>query len=216
MRLVLAPERWRSFYTHIFDLLVVALPILRPLRLLRLVTIVPVLHRTAGTLLRGDVLYARARPRCWATRRRWRSSMPSVTTGRSPTSTRSVVGLRHGDNGRITATTSPSPASVDVVGGRGHDRRHRPDQDVDSDRRILIIEQVSKADEKEIEQVPESDVNDSAEIAALRVQVCPRSQRPRARRSRAPRAEHRGGSKRAATRRMTARSQEFALSAGLS
>ncbi len=54
--LVLAESRWRWFYTHLFDLLVVALPMLRPLRLLRLVTIATVLQRTVGRAFRGRVL----------------------------------------------------------------------------------------------------------------------------------------------------------------
>lgn len=54
--LVLAPNRWRWFYTHLFDLAIVVLPMLRPLRLLRLVTILAVLQRTAGAAFRGRVL----------------------------------------------------------------------------------------------------------------------------------------------------------------
>lgn len=56
VNLWLAPERWRWFYTHLFDLAIVVLPILRPLRLLRLVTILAVLHRTAGAAFRGRVI----------------------------------------------------------------------------------------------------------------------------------------------------------------
>jgi voltage-gated potassium channel len=56
VNLALADRRWHWFYTHILDLLVVALPILRPLRLLRLVTILNVLHRTAGAAFRGRVV----------------------------------------------------------------------------------------------------------------------------------------------------------------
>jgi voltage-gated potassium channel len=54
--LALAPKRWKWFYTHIFDLLVVVLPMLRPLRLLRLVTLISVLHRTAGNAFRSRVI----------------------------------------------------------------------------------------------------------------------------------------------------------------
>ncbi len=54
--LVLAPHRWRWFYTHLWDLAIVVLPMLRPLRLLRLVTILAILHRTAGAAFRGRVL----------------------------------------------------------------------------------------------------------------------------------------------------------------
>lgn len=55
-RLVLSQER-RAFVRHnLFDLIVVAVPLLRPLRLLRLVTLLSVLNRHAGARLRGKVL----------------------------------------------------------------------------------------------------------------------------------------------------------------
>jgi voltage-gated potassium channel len=41
---------------HIFDVLVVALPLLRPLRLLRLVLVLGVLNRRAAVGLRGRVV----------------------------------------------------------------------------------------------------------------------------------------------------------------
>lgn len=56
VNLWLAPRRWRWFYTHLFDLAIVVLPMLRPLRLLRLVTILAVLQRTAGAAFRGRVI----------------------------------------------------------------------------------------------------------------------------------------------------------------
>ncbi len=52
MNLLLAPKRWAWFRGQIFDLLVVVLPLLRPLRLLRLVTLLSVLQRTAGAAFR--------------------------------------------------------------------------------------------------------------------------------------------------------------------
>jgi len=56
VNLALAQPRFRWFYTHLFDLAVVVLPMLRPLRLLRLVTILVVLQRTAGAAFRGRVI----------------------------------------------------------------------------------------------------------------------------------------------------------------
>ncbi|TFD53495.1 ion transporter [Cryobacterium sp. Hh7] len=56
VNLTLAPNRWKWFYTHVFDLLIVVLPLLRPLRLLRLVTLLAVLQRTAGAAFRGRVV----------------------------------------------------------------------------------------------------------------------------------------------------------------
>jgi voltage-gated potassium channel len=55
-RLVLADRRWRWFGRHLLDLAVVALPILRPLRLLRLIILLGVFQRLAGRTLRGRVV----------------------------------------------------------------------------------------------------------------------------------------------------------------
>ena len=55
VRLVVAHPRGPWFRSHIFDLLVVALPSLRPLRLLRAVTVLHFLHRSAGTALRSSI-----------------------------------------------------------------------------------------------------------------------------------------------------------------
>lgn len=55
VRLSLARHRGTWFRTHLFDFAVVALPALKPLRLLRAFTLVPVLHRTAGTALRSRI-----------------------------------------------------------------------------------------------------------------------------------------------------------------
>lgn len=54
-RLALAPDRCRWFMHHLLDLAAVALPMLRPLRLLRLLTLFGVLQRSAGTALRGRI-----------------------------------------------------------------------------------------------------------------------------------------------------------------
>ncbi len=54
-RLSLA-RRWRYFWTHLHDLAMVALPVLRPLRLLRLVMLLRVLNRRAVTGLHGRVI----------------------------------------------------------------------------------------------------------------------------------------------------------------
>jgi voltage-gated potassium channel len=54
-RLWVAGDRRRYFTRHILDLLIVALPALRPLRLLRLVVLFRVLNRKAAAALRGRV-----------------------------------------------------------------------------------------------------------------------------------------------------------------
>jgi voltage-gated potassium channel len=54
-RLALSRARWRFVRSHPLDLAVIALPLLRPLRLLRLVTLLSVLNRYAGGSLRGRV-----------------------------------------------------------------------------------------------------------------------------------------------------------------
>ena len=55
VRVVLSTQRWRFVRTHVFDLLVVLLPLFRPLGLLRLVAALSVLDRYVGTTLRGRV-----------------------------------------------------------------------------------------------------------------------------------------------------------------
>lgn len=56
VRLTLAPQRWRWFYRHLLDLLIVALPLLRPLRLVRLLILIKVLQKAAGSAIRGRVV----------------------------------------------------------------------------------------------------------------------------------------------------------------
>jgi voltage-gated potassium channel len=55
-RLVLASDRVRWFFRHFFDLAIVALPVLRPLRLLRLVVLVGALQKAAGNAIRGRII----------------------------------------------------------------------------------------------------------------------------------------------------------------
>lgn len=55
VRLGQADDRRRWFLGHLLDLAVIALPLLRPLRLLRLVSLVRVLNRSASATLRGRV-----------------------------------------------------------------------------------------------------------------------------------------------------------------
>ncbi|MGC0365992.1 voltage-gated potassium channel [Rhodococcus sp. 27YEA15] len=56
VRLWLAPQRGRWFVRHLLDLAMVVLPMLRPLRLLRLVTLLAVVYRSSGASLRGRVV----------------------------------------------------------------------------------------------------------------------------------------------------------------
>jgi voltage-gated potassium channel len=55
INLWLADDRRRWFLWNLHELLIVALPVFRPLRLLRLVTLLSVIHRTVGESLRGRV-----------------------------------------------------------------------------------------------------------------------------------------------------------------
>ncbi len=55
VRLVLSRDRGRFVRHNVVDLLVVAVPLLRPLRLLQLVRVLEVLHRSAAASLRGRV-----------------------------------------------------------------------------------------------------------------------------------------------------------------
>lgn len=56
IRLVLSEQRGTFVRQNVFDLIVVAVPLLRPLRLLRLVTLLSVLNRHAGSRLRGRLV----------------------------------------------------------------------------------------------------------------------------------------------------------------
>ncbi|HEY9315658.1 potassium channel family protein [Williamsia sp.] len=55
-RLMLSTQRLRWFSRHLLDLAIVALPILRPLRLLRLVIVIGVFHNVVGAITRGRVI----------------------------------------------------------------------------------------------------------------------------------------------------------------
>ncbi|PPK67880.1 potassium channel family protein [Actinokineospora auranticolor] len=55
VRLVLARRKWRFVRRHLFDLVVVALPMVRQLRALRLITVFRVINRRVGSSLRGQV-----------------------------------------------------------------------------------------------------------------------------------------------------------------
>ncbi|MFN3600100.1 MAG: potassium channel family protein [Dietzia sp.] len=56
VRLALAKPRGRWLFVHWYEVAVIALPMLRPLRLLRLVMMLSVMHRSAGTAVRGQVI----------------------------------------------------------------------------------------------------------------------------------------------------------------
>ncbi|MFC6016900.1 potassium channel family protein [Plantactinospora solaniradicis] len=53
VRLALSVDRWRFLRSHLFDLAVLVLPVLRPLRMLRLVTALLVLNRRTEAWTRG-------------------------------------------------------------------------------------------------------------------------------------------------------------------
>jgi voltage-gated potassium channel len=55
MRLVLSAQRWSFFWRHLPYLAMVALPVLRPLQLLRLVVLLRVLNRRAASALHGRI-----------------------------------------------------------------------------------------------------------------------------------------------------------------
>ncbi|MCS4484118.1 ion channel [Gleimia sp. 6138-11-ORH1] len=56
VRLKLAENKWGWIRSNLLDLASVALPFLRPLRLLRLVTLISVLQRTSGEALRNRII----------------------------------------------------------------------------------------------------------------------------------------------------------------
>ncbi|MFT4201408.1 potassium channel family protein [Gordonia sp. (in: high G+C Gram-positive bacteria)] len=55
VRLLRARDRWRFFTHHLFDLVILILPMARPLRMLRLITLLSVLNRVGTRSLRGRV-----------------------------------------------------------------------------------------------------------------------------------------------------------------
>jgi len=55
-RLCLASDRARWFFRHLLDLAIVALPLLRPLRLQRLIVLIEVLQRAVGDAFRGRIV----------------------------------------------------------------------------------------------------------------------------------------------------------------
>lgn len=55
VRLAIAEDRWRFVRRNVLTLLVIVLPLLRPLRLLRMVTLLDVLNRRAARSLHGHV-----------------------------------------------------------------------------------------------------------------------------------------------------------------
>jgi voltage-gated potassium channel len=56
VRVGLAADRRRFLRRHLFDLAVIALPVLRPLRALRVLTVLGFLNRQTGTAFRGRVI----------------------------------------------------------------------------------------------------------------------------------------------------------------
>ncbi|MUL64216.1 ion transporter [Mycobacterium sp. CBMA 234] len=56
VRLYLAPDRKQWFFRHLIDLAIVLLPLLRPLRLLRLVVLLGALQKAIGNAIRGKVI----------------------------------------------------------------------------------------------------------------------------------------------------------------
>lgn len=56
VRLALATDRWRFVRRNVLTLLVIVVPLLRPLRLLRMITLLEVLNRRAARSLHGHVV----------------------------------------------------------------------------------------------------------------------------------------------------------------
>ena len=56
VRLYLASNRWHWFVQHLLDFAIVALPLVRPLRLLRLLVLIEVLQKASGNAFRGRIV----------------------------------------------------------------------------------------------------------------------------------------------------------------
>lgn len=55
-RLWITENRWRWFSRHLLDFAIVILPMLRPLRLMRFLTVIALISRNTGNMLRGKVV----------------------------------------------------------------------------------------------------------------------------------------------------------------
>jgi voltage-gated potassium channel len=56
VRLYLAPHRWHWFIRHLIDFAIVTLPLLRPLRLVRLLVLIELLEKAIGDAFRGRIV----------------------------------------------------------------------------------------------------------------------------------------------------------------
>ena len=56
VRLYLAPHRWHWFIHHLLDFAIVTLPLLRPLRMLRLLVLIELVQRAIGDAFRGRIV----------------------------------------------------------------------------------------------------------------------------------------------------------------
>ncbi len=94
VRVRIADDRRHYVLHHIPDLLVIALPLLRPLRLLRLIALLRIMNRSAAGSLRGKVaIYVTGGVCCWCSSRRWPCS--TLSEG-NPGPTSRTSGTRSG------------------------------------------------------------------------------------------------------------------------
>ncbi len=56
VRLSLATDRWHWFWRHLLDFAIITLPLLRPLRLLRMLVLIEVLQKAVGDAFRGRIV----------------------------------------------------------------------------------------------------------------------------------------------------------------
>jgi voltage-gated potassium channel len=56
VRLYLATDRWHWFWRHVLDFAIITLPLLRPLRLLRMLVLIEVLQKAVGDAFRGRIV----------------------------------------------------------------------------------------------------------------------------------------------------------------
>jgi voltage-gated potassium channel len=56
VRLSLATDRWHWFWRHLLDFAIITLPLLRPLRLLRMLVLIEVLQKAIGDAFRGRIV----------------------------------------------------------------------------------------------------------------------------------------------------------------
>ena len=119
-RLYLAEPRGKWFVRHLWELPIILLPFLRPLRLLSLAVVVKILEHAVGHTIRGRVIVYTSLRRGVrsSTPPRWRFSRPNAANpqfAHQQFRRRALVGDDDSDHGRVRRPVPRSPTTGRVV-----------------------------------------------------------------------------------------------------